>query len=836
MTASVATQNVKPHGGIGSVAKNGLDVKNSSEDAKAKPESKARMSSHRGTKCSNNPKSSPTVNLDSVCSKRSTQNGLNSFGYPCSSQSSPIANMSPTAAYSTGQFGEKPASGILGKSCNDSSAMLTMGNVGGLDPNVVSNAGFVSDAQNPRNLLDESMIPSHIIKNLMESQKSGGCGFGRQVYARVKYFSIFLTDDIFTTAMTNVLSQEPGFSVSQPPHSTFSLSSSSASGPIQSMPIDFKDSNIPSDFFSAFDGGVDSFTNIFSTLGGEGTLLSIGDQEKHGTMNVDYSIPDSNMVATSESMALNNNNNPHRRVLSMPAHTLANLPRSFEMQDPNTMMMGASAIPGPRQPSYINNSTGMGGLGIAGQNLASPIGGNIDIAPRITSQGSDMFDENGSRSFELNNHHQQHGTAGVRMGQSAFTTIVNSAEPNAKRPGIHSPLSTLNRSLRKKPCMVSSERANLGLGTSCQSAPVTPRRVDSTRRPTAMGQSSSTVFSTATTAGANMSGRKARGAAAKCSTGYLTPPRLTKRSCTVGPSALSAVSAAVGGATAVTPGKRSVESNLVHQQQESHQPMSSPTLNITTPHRVDRQLMLSAQRPLLFARPKNKDETPRKRRRRCVSSDATKVLSLSSDSLYSAAGSPNGMQKINAHSKSGLERGSSSSSSNISSSVDGPALNADSKEGMSGLQWQRISEQRRRDAMRDNFDLLKRMLPTEYMQSDDGRELARPVLLARFLRFVDDTLLDMQRLKNELESSKSQYNYLADMLKKQHISVPQTSCSSSASADFSASLLGMSSENDGSSMCSAVDWVWNATDLSKVAPCLGTDNSQKQHQSPLDPN
>ncbi|OMJ13817.1 hypothetical protein AYI70_g8279 [Smittium culicis] len=48
-----------------------------------------------------------------------------------------------------------------------------------------------------------------------------------------------------------------------------------------------------------------------------------------------------------------------------------------------------------------------------------------------------------------------------------------------------------------------------------------------------------------------------------------------------------------------------------------------------------------------------------------------------------------------------------------------------------GTLWQRISEQRRRDAMRENFDILKRMLPEQYSISDDGRDLARPVLLAR---------------------------------------------------------------------------------------------------------
>ncbi|OMJ25112.1 hypothetical protein AYI69_g4402 [Smittium culicis] len=53
-----------------------------------------------------------------------------------------------------------------------------------------------------------------------------------------------------------------------------------------------------------------------------------------------------------------------------------------------------------------------------------------------------------------------------------------------------------------------------------------------------------------------------------------------------------------------------------------------------------------------------------------------------------------------------------------------------------GTLWQRISEQRRRDAMRENFDILKRMLPEQYSISDDGRDLARPVLLARCKKFI----------------------------------------------------------------------------------------------------
>ncbi|KAJ1992159.1 hypothetical protein GGI25_003015 [Coemansia spiralis] len=121
------------------------------------------------------------------------------------------------------------------------------------------------------------------------------------------------------------------------------------------------------------------------------------------------------------------------------------------------------------------------------------------------------------------------------------------------------------------------------------------------------------------------------------------------------------------------------------------------------PHRVDRQLAAAGARPLLFVRPRGKDDQQRRRKRRCVSANETDV----------------------------------------------PAEE-------NSLQWQRISEQRRRDAMRENFDLLKRMLPQAYMDSDDGRELARPVLLARFLRWVDDTLIEMEGLKAEVTRLKTQ--------------------------------------------------------------------------------
>ncbi|KAJ2470547.1 hypothetical protein GGI02_002853 [Coemansia sp. RSA 2322] len=141
--------------------------------------------------------------------------------------------------------------------------------------------------------------------------------------------------------------------------------------------------------------------------------------------------------------------------------------------------------------------------------------------------------------------------------------------------------------------------------------------------------------------------------------------------------------------------------------------LSSSASSALIPHRVDRQLA-AASRPLFFVRPRASDEQPRRRKRRCVSSGGAGAFD---DACGAAAAAEGG---------DGAEEPS--------------------------LQWQRISEQRRRDAMRENFDLLKRMMPQGYMASDDGRELARPVLLARFLRWVDDTLIEMEALKSEVAS------------------------------------------------------------------------------------
>ncbi|KAJ2389639.1 hypothetical protein GGI05_003442 [Coemansia sp. RSA 2603] len=143
--------------------------------------------------------------------------------------------------------------------------------------------------------------------------------------------------------------------------------------------------------------------------------------------------------------------------------------------------------------------------------------------------------------------------------------------------------------------------------------------------------------------------------------------------------------------------------------------------SLPIPHRVDRQLAAVA-RPLLFVRPTDINDKPRRRKRRCVSKDT----SLLADPTATPVSSDEAL------------------------AVTLTETDKDAAENHNSVQWQRISEQRRRDAMRESFDLLKRMLPQSYMTSDDGRELARPVLLARFLRWVDDTLIEMEGLKAEV--------------------------------------------------------------------------------------
>ncbi|KAJ1666661.1 hypothetical protein IW140_002579 [Coemansia sp. RSA 1813] len=157
---------------------------------------------------------------------------------------------------------------------------------------------------------------------------------------------------------------------------------------------------------------------------------------------------------------------------------------------------------------------------------------------------------------------------------------------------------------------------------------------------------------------------------------------------------------------------------------------SASSMSSLLSHRVDRQMAASGARPLLFVRPRSKEGPARRRKRRCVS----------------ANNAPESEPAAGLHEP------------DTPTGIGGSDVAANGEQHT--LQWQRISEQRRRDAMRENFDLLKRMLPQAYMDSDDGRELARPVLLARFLRWVDDTLIEMEALKTEVAQLRSQVHLL----------------------------------------------------------------------------
>ncbi|KAJ2658963.1 hypothetical protein IWW48_003761 [Coemansia sp. RSA 1200] len=193
------------------------------------------------------------------------------------------------------------------------------------------------------------------------------------------------------------------------------------------------------------------------------------------------------------------------------------------------------------------------------------------------------------------------------------------------------------------------------------------------------------------------------------------------------------------------------------------------------PHRVDRQMAASGARPLLFVRPQPKEAAAaRRRKRRCVSAKCvSSTASAPASDSFCESGPPLPL----------LTPGAAASDDAMSSFSSNFEQNT--------LQWQRISEQRRRDAMRENFDLLKRMLPQSYMDSDDGRELARPVLLARFLRWVDDTLIEMEGLKAEVAQLRSQMHLI-------------TTASSNAAATSSSSTIWQSSTTQQPSASSSV--------------------------------
>ncbi|KAJ1731318.1 hypothetical protein LPJ72_004000 [Coemansia sp. Benny D160-2] len=204
---------------------------------------------------------------------------------------------------------------------------------------------------------------------------------------------------------------------------------------------------------------------------------------------------------------------------------------------------------------------------------------------------------------------------------------------------------------------------------------------------------------------------------------------------------------------------------------------SAAMSTLLPPHRVDRQMAASGARPLLFVRPQPKEAAAaRRRKRRCVSAKCvSSTASAPASDSFCESGPPLPLLTPGAAARD--DDAMSSFSSNFEQNT---------------LQWQRISEQRRRDAMRENFDLLKRMLPQSYMDSDDGRELARPVLLARFLRWVDDTLIEMEGLKTEVAQLRSQMHLFT------------TAASNSAAATSSSSTIWQSSTTQQPSASSSV--------------------------------
>ncbi|PVV02012.1 hypothetical protein BB560_003545 [Smittium megazygosporum] len=168
------------------------------------------------------------------------------------------------------------------------------------------------------------------------------------------------------------------------------------------------------------------------------------------------------------------------------------------------------------------------------------------------------------------------------------------------------------------------------------------------------------------------------------------------------------------------------------------------------PHRIDRQLAVTIKKPIMFLRPPDLKSKLRSKGKNKLKNKQDQELKKVFENKSSQGSTNNIFNKEN-----DIARQSATENQVQKSLFSADLQNKDSlkaelkKSQLPNPQWQRMSEQRRRDAMRENFELLKRMLPVDYMTSDDGRELARPVLLARFLRWVDDTLLELENVKGE---------------------------------------------------------------------------------------
>ncbi|KAJ1963018.1 hypothetical protein IWQ62_003350 [Dispira parvispora] len=59
----------------------------------------------------------------------------------------------------------------------------------------------------------------------------------------------------------------------------------------------------------------------------------------------------------------------------------------------------------------------------------------------------------------------------------------------------------------------------------------------------------------------------------------------------------------------------------------------------------------------------------------------------------------------------------------------------------------KVAEQKRRDAMKEAFERLKKLMPRAILETDDGRELARPMILARAVDYMEQLIQEVHSLR-----------------------------------------------------------------------------------------
>ncbi|KAJ1930053.1 hypothetical protein IWQ60_000661 [Tieghemiomyces parasiticus] len=60
----------------------------------------------------------------------------------------------------------------------------------------------------------------------------------------------------------------------------------------------------------------------------------------------------------------------------------------------------------------------------------------------------------------------------------------------------------------------------------------------------------------------------------------------------------------------------------------------------------------------------------------------------------------------------------------------------------------KVAEQKRRDAMKEAFERLKRIVPPGILETEDGRELARPIILSRAVDYMEQLIQEVSTLRN----------------------------------------------------------------------------------------